>query len=200
MWKQRVCCWCNTSITHIPCESVSACGRRREGAHWNREGREERMHFDLLMWFHFVFFFFFYKAVAWLQVCSLRLLATFSKPTHSSLFFWLCVIQQHTFLYTFFFFFFTPLLWRVSGVPALVPCSAVESDLWRGRLLFWAVKEKMNWRYKQQRLLVLWSEWVYFCPHREVRRGGERTWRRRATDWRRRLSGLHLSPVGRSRR
>lgn len=52
------------------------------------------------------FFFFFYKALAWLQVCSLRLLATFSKPTHSSLFFWLCVIQQHTFPYTFFFFFF----------------------------------------------------------------------------------------------
>lgn len=38
----RLSWWRNTSITHIPCESVSACGRKREGANLiGREGKKE---------------------------------------------------------------------------------------------------------------------------------------------------------------
>lgn len=66
-------------ITHIPCESVSACGR--EGREQSRAGREAKKECTEISPCDFCFFslFFFYIAARRLQVRSLGLLAKFSK-------------------------------------------------------------------------------------------------------------------------
>lgn len=65
-------------ITHIPCESVSACGR--EGREQSRAGREAKKECTEISPCDFCFFsLFFYIAARRLQVRSLGLLAKFSK-------------------------------------------------------------------------------------------------------------------------
>lgn len=112
--------WWNTSITHIPCESVSACGRK--GREQAKQGGKERK--NVPRSHHVISVFFPFYMLQWLHVCSLGLLANFSKPSQLSVslaLFFFFIIQQLTFPSLFFF----PVVWRVSGVPALVSRSIV---------------------------------------------------------------------------
>lgn len=79
---------------------------KKGGSKPNREGRTERMYWELIMWF--LFFSPFYIAAQWLHVCSWGLLANFSNPSQLmvslslSLSFFSCVFQQLVFLLLFF--------------------------------------------------------------------------------------------------
>lgn len=111
--------WWNPSITHIPCESVSACGRKREGAtQTGREGKKECTEISsCALCFFFLFFFI---AARWLHVCRLGLLARFSELSRHSVSLASFVLSNSIFSLD---FFLSSVTCERSSCPCFMQCS-----------------------------------------------------------------------------